>query len=98
MARRPAGHFGLAHLSNAQLRHHDAEPVLLVANPRPSAGICQTAFTGVNLPWSVRSCHPRRRRPAHRPPSRPRVGGRVAVTEAATEVPEAAVVREVSVA
>ncbi|MFF3559935.1 ATP-grasp domain-containing protein [Streptomyces sp. NPDC002574] len=85
IARRLVGHFGLAYLSNVQLRHRFGEPVLLEANPRPSAGIFQTAFTGVNLPWAAV------RLLLHGDAglvAAPRLGGRVAVTEAVTEVPD----------
>ncbi|MEV1007379.1 ATP-grasp domain-containing protein [Streptomyces sp. NPDC049881] len=79
------GHFGLAYLSNVQLRHWRGRPVLLEANPRPSAGIFQTAFTGVNLPWAaVRLLLTGDAGPV----SGLRLGGRVAVTEVATEVRE----------
>src|SRR5690606_9293637 len=39
IARRLVGHFGVAYLSNVQLRHLRGEPVLLEANPRPAAGV-----------------------------------------------------------
>ncbi|WP_341830059.1 ATP-grasp domain-containing protein [Streptomyces liangshanensis] len=83
IARRLVGHFRLAYLSNVQLRHRDGEPVLLEANPRASAGIFQTAFTGVNLPWAAV------RLLLHGdagPLPAPRLGGRLAITETATEV------------
>jgi hypothetical protein len=83
IARRLVGHFQLAYLSNVQLRHRNGEPVLLEANPRASAGIFQTAFTGLNLPWAaVRLLRFGDAGPL--PP--PRLGGRVAITETATEV------------
>ncbi|WP_405584736.1 ATP-grasp domain-containing protein [Streptomyces sp. NBC_01190] len=83
IARRLVGHFELAYLSNVQLRHRAGEPVLLEANPRASAGIFQTAFTGVNLPWAaVRLLL----RGDAGPLPRPRLGARIAVTESATEV------------
>lgn len=83
IARRLVGHFGLAYLSNVQLRHRDGEPVLLEANPRASAGIFQTAFTGVNLPWAaVRLLL----RGDAGPLPQPRLGTRIAVTESATVV------------
>jgi hypothetical protein len=83
IAARLVGHFGLAYLSNVQLRHRAGRPVLLEANPRPSAGIFQTAFTGVNLPWAaVRLLV--RGEPGALP--EPRLGGRVAVTESAALV------------
>jgi hypothetical protein len=57
--------------------------VLLEANPRPSAGVFQTAFTGLNLPWAaVRLLV--RGEPGVLP--EPRLGGRVAVTESAVQV------------
>jgi hypothetical protein len=83
IAQRLVAHFRLAYLSNVQLRHRNGEPVLLEANPRPSAGIFQTAFTGVNLPWAAV------RLLVHGDAgltAAPRLGGRVAVTETVTEV------------
>jgi ATP-grasp domain-containing protein len=83
IAERLVGHFQLAYLSNVQLRHRHGEPVLLEANPRASAGIFQTAFTGVNLPWAAV------RLLLHGDPgplAPLRLGGRVAVTETVTEV------------
>ncbi len=83
VAERLVAHFGLAYLSNVQLRHHRGEPVLLEANPRPSAGLFQTAFTGLNLPWAAV------RLILHGDPGvlpQPRLGIRVAVTESAAEV------------
>ncbi|MDT0344236.1 ATP-grasp domain-containing protein [Streptomyces sp. DSM 44938] len=87
IARQLVGHFGLAYLSNVQLRHRHGRPVLLEANPRASAGIFQTAFTGVNLPWAAV-----RLLLGHDPGplSALRLGGRVAVTETVTEVGPAA--------
>ncbi|MFF7155297.1 ATP-grasp domain-containing protein [Streptomyces sp. NPDC008139] len=83
IARRLVGHFRLAYLSNVQLRYRRGRPVLLEANPRASAGIFQTAFTGVNLPWSaVRLLL---RGDAGALPA-PRLGGRIAITESATEM------------
>ncbi|MYS24108.1 ATP-grasp domain-containing protein [Streptomyces sp. DvalAA-14] len=83
IARRLVAHFELAYLSNVQLRTRDGEPVLLEANPRASAGIFQTAFTGVNLPWAaVRLLL---RGDAGRL-AEPRLGARIAVTESATVV------------
>ena len=83
VARRLVAHFGLAYLSNVQLRHRHGEPVLLEANPRPSAGIFQTALTGVNLPWAaVRLLLDGDTGPL----PAPRLGGRVAVTEAVIDV------------
>lgn len=83
IARRLVEHFGLAYLSNVQLRHRAGRPVLLEANPRASAGIFQTAFTGVNLPWAaVRLLM----RGDAGPLAEPRLGARVAVTESAMQV------------
>jgi hypothetical protein len=87
IAERLVRHFQLAYLSNVQLRHRRGKPVLLEANPRASAGIFQTAFTGVNLPWAAV------RLLLGGDPGRLdglRLGGRVAVTESVTEVVEAA--------
>ncbi|SNS79967.1 ATP-grasp domain-containing protein [Actinacidiphila glaucinigra] len=95
IASRLVGHFSLAYLSNVQLRHRNGEPVLLEANPRPSAGIFQTAFTGVNLPWAAVRLLTQGDAGLR---TAPRLGGRVAVTEAVTEVPEVPDVPEVSVA
>ncbi|SFF51806.1 ATP-grasp domain-containing protein [Actinacidiphila alni] len=83
IARRLVGHFRLAYLSNVQLRHRAGRPVLLEANPRPSAGIFQTAFSGLNLPWAaVRLLLTGD--PGTLPV--PRLGGRIAVTESVLEV------------
>jgi hypothetical protein len=83
IARRLVGHFRLAYLSNVQLRYRAGQPVLLEANPRPSAGISQTAFSGLNLPWAaVRLLV--RGDPGALPV--PRLGGRIAITESVTEV------------
>ena len=83
IARRLVGHFGLAYLSNVQLRHRQGRPVLLEVNPRASAGLFQTSFAGLNLPWAavrlLLSGDPG-------PLPAPRLGGRIAVIEAATEV------------
>jgi hypothetical protein len=85
IAERLVAHFQLAYLSNVQIRHHHGRPMLLEANPRASAGVYQTAFTGVNLPWAavrlLLGAEPV-------PPGVPRLGGRVAVTETVTEVNE----------
>ncbi|WP_063836073.1 ATP-grasp domain-containing protein [Actinacidiphila yeochonensis] len=82
VARRLVGHFGLAYLTNVQLRYRAGEPVLLEANPRPSAGIFQTAFTGLNLPWAaVRLLLDGDTGPL----PAPRLGGRVAVTDVAVD-------------
>lgn len=76
-------HFRLPYLSNVQVRFRNGEPVLLEANPRASAGIYQTALTGVNLPWAaVRLLL----RGDPGPLAGLRLGGRVAVTETITEV------------
>nr|WP_218025243.1 ATP-grasp domain-containing protein [Nocardia jejuensis] len=53
LAARLVEHFELAYLTNVQFRHRHGEPVLLEANPRPSAGLFQTSFAGVNLPWAA---------------------------------------------
>ncbi|MGP4111946.1 ATP-grasp domain-containing protein [Streptomyces sp. 4N509B] len=83
IAERLVSHFGLAYLSNVQLRHRHGRPVLLEANPRASAGVFQTAFAGVNLPWAA----VRLSLWGDAGPLGPlRLGGRVAVTETATEV------------
>nr|WP_190232983.1 ATP-grasp domain-containing protein [Streptomyces avicenniae] len=87
IAARVVGHFGLAYLSNVQLRHWQGRPVLLEANPRPSAGIFQTAFSGVNLPWAAVRLLTSGDAGAV---DGLRLGGRVAVTEVATEVREVA--------
>lgn len=87
IARLVVEHFGLAYLSNVQLRHWRGRPVLLEANPRPSAGIFQTAYTGVNLPWAaVRLILSGSAGPL----AEPWLGGRVAITETAFEVVERA--------
>jgi hypothetical protein len=83
LAGRLVAHFGLGYLSNVQLRHRAGRPVLLEANPRASAGIFQTAYSGVNLPWAavrlLLTGDPG-------PLGALRLGGKVAVTEAVTEV------------
>lgn len=83
IARRLVEHFGLAYLSNVQLRHRAGRPVLLEANPRASAGIFQTAFTGVNLPWAAVRLLLRGDTGVL---AEPRLGARIAVTESATQV------------
>jgi ATP-grasp domain-containing protein len=83
IARRLVAHFGLAYLSNVQLRRHRGRPVLLEANPRASAGVFQTAFAGVNLPWAAVRLLVRGDAGQL---AEPRLGGRVAVTESATLV------------
>ncbi|WP_405728829.1 ATP-grasp domain-containing protein [Streptomyces sp. NBC_01537] len=87
IARDVVGHFGLSYLSNVQLRHWNGRPVLLEANPRPSAGIFQTAYTGVNLPWAAVRLLLSGSTGAL---AEPWLGGRVAVTESAFEVVERA--------
>jgi hypothetical protein len=85
IARQVVDHFGLAYLSNVQLRHWHGRPMLLEANPRPSAGIFQTAYTGVNLPWAaVRLLLSGSAGPL----ADPWLGGRIAITETATPVVE----------
>jgi hypothetical protein len=83
IAERLVGHFQLAYLSNVQLRHLDGEPVLLEANPRASAGVFQTSFTGVNLPWAAVRLLVRGDAGLL---AAPRLGGRVAVVETVAEV------------
>jgi hypothetical protein len=83
IAHRLVSHFRLAYLSNVQLRQLKGRPVLLEVNPRASAGIFQTAFSGLNLPWAAV------RMLVHGEPgplAPPRLGVRVAVTETATQV------------
>ncbi|MFE1593540.1 ATP-grasp domain-containing protein [Nocardia sp. NPDC058705] len=53
IARQLVQHFELAYLTNVQLRYRAGEPVLLEANPRPSAGLFHTEFADVNLPWAA---------------------------------------------
>ncbi|MEV6108603.1 ATP-grasp domain-containing protein [Streptomyces sp. NPDC051940] len=91
LARTLVGHFGLPYLSNIQLRQWRGAPVLLEANPRASAGVFQTAFTGVNLPWAAVRLALTGDAYGPGPLPRPRLGGRVAVTEAVTEVGAASV-------
>lgn len=76
-------HFELAYLTNVQLRHHNGEPVLLEANPRPSAGLFQTAFADVNLPWAAVRLLLQGDSGLRHPP---RLGLRLAVAEAVMEV------------
>ncbi|BAW08462.1 conserved hypothetical protein [Nocardia seriolae] len=83
IARRLVKHFERSCLTNVQLRYYRGEPVLLEANPRPSAGLFHTAFTGVNLPWSAV------RLLLHGDPGltrQPRLGLRLAIAEAVMEV------------
>jgi hypothetical protein len=83
IAQRLVGHFQLSYLSNVQLRHRDGEPVLLEVNPRASAGLFQTAFAGLNLPWAaVRLLLSGDAGPLPHPV----LGGRIAITESAMGV------------
>ncbi|WP_083885025.1 ATP-grasp domain-containing protein [Nocardia thailandica] len=83
IARRLVGHFELAYLTNVQLRYRGGQPVLLEANPRPSAGLFHTAFAGVNLPWAAVRLLLERDAGLRCPP---RLGARLAVAEAVMEV------------
>lgn len=83
IARQLVKHFELAYLTNVQLRHRKGEPVLLEANPRPSAGLFQTAFADVNLPWAAVRLLLQGDSGLRRPP---RLGARLAVAEAVMEV------------
>ncbi|UFS95267.1 ATP-grasp domain-containing protein [Nocardia huaxiensis] len=83
LARQFVEHFELAYLTNVQLRHLAGEPVLLEANPRPSAGLFQTAFAGVNLPWAAVRLLLQGDSGLDHPP---RLGVRLAVAEAVMEV------------
>ncbi|MEC3914755.1 ATP-grasp domain-containing protein [Nocardia sp. CDC160] len=82
-ARRLVEHFGLAYLTNVQLRHRAGEPVLLEVNPRPSAGLFHTAFTGVNLPWAATRLLMTGDAGLSTPP---RLGVRLALAEAVMEI------------
>ncbi|MEV6773000.1 ATP-grasp domain-containing protein [Nocardia sp. NPDC051030] len=84
IAERLVKHFELAYLTNVQLRQYHGEPVLLEANPRPAAGLFQTEFTGVNLPWAAVRVLLHGDSGLRQPP---RLGGCLAVTEAVMEVP-----------
>ncbi|MFB7717630.1 MULTISPECIES: ATP-grasp domain-containing protein [unclassified Nocardia] len=89
IARRLVEHFELAYLTNVQLRFHKGEPVLLEANPRPSAGLFQTAFADVNMPWAAVRLLLQGDSGLRNPP---RLNVRLAVAEAVMEVtPEPAV-------
>lgn len=91
IARLLVKHFELRYLTNVQLRRYHGEPVLLEANPRPAAGIFQTAFAGVNLPWAAV------RLLLHGDAGlsdQLRLGGRLAVAEAVMEVPSGPFVAE----
>lgn len=83
IARRLVEHFELAYLTNVQLRYRGGQPVLLEANPRPSAGLFHTAFAGVNLPWAAVRLLLERDAGLRCPP---RLGARLAVAEAVMEV------------
>ncbi|WP_084522425.1 ATP-grasp domain-containing protein [Nocardia inohanensis] len=84
IARRLVGHFELAYLTNVQLRHRQGEPVLLEANPRPAAGLFQSAFAGLNLPWAAVRLLLQGDSGLHHPP---RLDVCLAVAEAVMEVP-----------
>ncbi|GGK49667.1 ATP-grasp domain-containing protein [Nocardia camponoti] len=87
IAARLVAHFELAYLTNVQLRYYRGEPVLLEVNARPSAGLFQTAYAGVNLPWAaVRMALGSDAGLV----GKPRLGVRLAVSEAVMEVPLAA--------
>ena len=45
--------FELDGLVNVQFRSFQGRPALLEINTRPSGGLYQTAFAGVNLPWAA---------------------------------------------
>lgn len=83
LARRLVRHFELAYLTNVQFRYHRGEPVLLEANPRPAAGLFQTAFAGVNLPWAAVRLLLQGDSGLHGPPQ---LGARLAVAEAVMDV------------
>ncbi|MFC6014245.1 ATP-grasp domain-containing protein [Nocardia lasii] len=83
IARQLVGHFELAYLTNVQLRYRAGEPVLLEANPRPSAGLFHTEFAGVNLPWAAVRLLWQGDSGLREPP---RLGACLAVAEAVMEV------------
>jgi len=83
IARSLVRHFELAYLTNVQLRYRGGEPVLLEANPRPSAGLFHTAFADVNLPWAAVRLLLERDSGLRFPP---RLGACLAVAEAVMEV------------
>ncbi|MFD5174913.1 ATP-grasp domain-containing protein [Nocardia sp. NPDC058379] len=83
IARRLVRHFELAYLTNVQLRYRAGQPVLLEANPRPSAGLFHTAFADINLPWAAVRLLLERDTGLRRPP---RLGACLAVAEAVMEV------------
>lgn len=83
IARQLVRHFELAYLTNVQLRFRNGEPVLLEANPRPSAGLFQTAFADVNLPWAAVRLLLQGDSGLRNPP---RLGACLAVAEAVMEV------------
>lgn len=87
IAGRLVKHFELAYLTNIQLRHRKGEPVLLEANPRPAAGLFQSAHAGVNLPWAAVRLLLQGDSGIRRPP---RLDVRLAVAEAVMEVPSRA--------
>lgn len=53
IAARIVGEFSIGYLSNVQLRFCNGEPVLLEVNPRPSGGLYQTAWAGVEIAWAA---------------------------------------------
>lgn len=92
IARRLVKEFELAYLTNVQLRHRQGEPVLLEANPRPAAGLFQTAFADVNLPWAAVRLLLQGDSGIQHPP---RLDIRLAVAEAVMEVPARSVLEPV---
>ncbi|MFD4355074.1 ATP-grasp domain-containing protein [Nocardia sp. NPDC058518] len=83
IARRLVRHFELAYLTNVQLRYRGGQPVLLEANPRPSAGLFHTSFADVNLPWAAVRLLLQGDSGLRNPP---RLGACLAVAEAVMEV------------
>ncbi|WP_410870764.1 ATP-grasp domain-containing protein [Nocardia sp. A7] len=83
IARRLVRHFELAYLTNVQLRYRGGQPVLLEANPRPSAGLFHTSFADVNMPWAAVRLLLQGDSGLRRPP---RLGACLAVAEAVMEV------------
>lgn len=83
IARQLVKHFELAYLTNVQLRYRKGEPVLLEVNPRPSAGLFQTAFADMNLPWAAVRLLLQGDSGLRHPP---RLGTRLAVAEAVMDV------------
>ncbi|MFD3505897.1 ATP-grasp domain-containing protein [Nocardia sp. NPDC058666] len=83
IARHMVEHFELAYLTNTQLRYRAGQPVLLEANPRPSAGLFHTEFADMNLPWAAVRLLLQGDSGLREPP---RLGARLAVAEAVMEV------------